>query len=58
MQIPSMCVLLPSLRYDSLKWTIVVEAVWHDLQGGIKCFDPEALAALELVLDIYNSDDH
>jgi hypothetical protein len=57
MQIPGICVLLPSLRYVSLKWTSVVESVWHDLQGNIKCFDPEALAVLELVLDIYNSDD-
>ena len=43
---------------NPLKWTSSVEAAWHDLQGGIKRFDPEALAALELVLDIYNSGDH
>jgi len=43
---------------NPLKWTSVVEASWHDLQGAIKRFDPEALAALELVLDIYNSGDH
>jgi len=43
---------------NPLKWTSTVEAAWHDLQGGIKRFDPEALAALELVLDIYNSGDH
>jgi hypothetical protein len=43
---------------NPLKWTSTVEAAWHDLQGGIKLFDPEALAALELVLDIYNSGDH
>jgi hypothetical protein len=36
---------------NQLKWTSVVEAAWHDLQGGIKRFDPEALADLELVLD-------
>ena len=40
---------------NPLKWTSVVEAAWHDLQGGIKRCDPEALAALELVLDVYNS---
>ena len=43
---------------NPLKWTSTVETAWHDLQGGIKRFDPEALAALELVLDIYNSGDH
>jgi hypothetical protein len=43
---------------NPLMWTSVVEAAWHDLQGGIKRFDPEALAALELVFDIYNSGDH
>jgi hypothetical protein len=43
---------------EPLKWTSVVEAAWHDLQGVIKRFDPEALATLELVLDIYNSGDH
>ena len=37
-----------------LKRTSVVETVGHDLQGGIKRFDPEALAALERVLDVYN----
>jgi hypothetical protein len=42
---------------NPLKWTSVVEATLHDLQGGIKRFDPEALAALELVLDVYNSGD-
>jgi hypothetical protein len=42
---------------NPLKWTSVVEAAWHDLQGRIKRFDPEALAALELVLDVYNSGD-
>jgi uncharacterized OB-fold protein len=42
---------------NPLKWTSVVEAAWHDLQGGIKRFDPEALTALELVLDVYNSGD-
>ena len=45
-------------RKNPLKWTSVVESVWHDLQGGINRFDPEALAGLELVLDVYNSDDH
>jgi hypothetical protein len=43
---------------NPLKWTSTVESAWHDLQGGIKRFDPEVLAALELVLDIYNSGDH
>jgi hypothetical protein len=43
---------------NPLKWTSTVEAGWHDLQGGIKRFDPEALTARELVLDIYNSGDH
>ncbi len=43
---------------NPLKWTSTVEAAWHDLQGGIKRFDPEALAALDLVLDIYNSGNH
>jgi hypothetical protein len=42
---------------NPLKWTSVVEATWHDLQGGIKCFDPEALSTLELVLHVYNSGD-
>ncbi len=42
---------------NPLKWTSVVEASSHDLQGGIKRFDPEILAELELVLDVYNSDD-
>ena len=27
-----------------------VEAAWYDLEDGIKCFDSEALTALELVL--------
>jgi hypothetical protein len=36
---------------NPLKWTSTVEAAWYDLQGGIKRFDPETLAALELVLD-------
>ncbi len=31
-----------------LKWTSVVEVVWHDLQGGNKRLDPEALVALDL----------
>jgi hypothetical protein len=39
---------------NPLKWTSVVESAWYDLQGGIKCFDPESLADLELVLDVYN----
>ncbi len=43
---------------NPLKWTSTVESAWHNLQGGIKRFDPEALSALELVLDIYNSGDH
>ena len=43
---------------NPIKWTSVVESAWHDLQGGIKRFDPEALAALELVLDVYNWGDH
>ena len=43
---------------NPLKWTSTVESSWHDLQGAIKRFDPEALAALELVLDVYNSGDH
>jgi hypothetical protein len=42
---------------NPLKWTSVVEATLHDLQGGIKRFNPEVLAALELVLDVYNSGD-
>ncbi len=42
---------------NPLKWTSVVEAVWHDLQGGIKRFDPKVLVELDLVLDVYNSDD-
>jgi hypothetical protein len=42
---------------NPLKWTSVVEAAWHDLQGGIKRFDPEDLSFLELVLDVNNSGD-
>jgi hypothetical protein len=46
---------------NPLKWTSVVESAWHDLQGGIKRFDPEVLSALELVLDkvldVHNSGD-
>ena len=41
----------------SLKWTSVVESDWHDLQVGIKLFDPDDLDALELVLDVYNFGD-
>jgi hypothetical protein len=41
-----------------LKWTSTVESSWHERQGAINRFDPEALVALELVLDIYNSGDH
>ena len=43
---------------NPLKLTSTVESSWHDLQGVIKRFDPEALAALELVLDVYDSGDH
>jgi hypothetical protein len=35
----------------------VVEAAWYDLQSWIKRFDPEALAVIERVLDVYNSGD-
>ncbi len=42
---------------NPLKWTRVVEVSCHDLQGGIKRFDPEVLTALELVLDVYHSGD-
>ena len=28
---------------NPLKWTITVESSWHELQGAIKRFDPEAL---------------
>ena len=38
---------------NPIKWTSVVESAWHDLQGGIKRFDPEALTVMELVLDVY-----
>ena len=37
---------------NPFKWTSTVESSWHDLQGAIKRFDPEALAALELLLDV------
>jgi hypothetical protein len=43
---------------NPLEWTSTVESSWHELQGAIKRFDPEALAALELVLDVYNSGDN
>jgi hypothetical protein len=43
---------------NPLKWTSSVESSWHELQGAIKRFDPEALTVLELVLDVYNSGDH
>ncbi len=45
---------------NPLKWTLTVESSWHDLQEVIKRFDPEDLAVLELqvVIDVYNSDDH
>jgi len=28
---------------NPLKWTSTVESSWHELQGAIKRFDPEAL---------------